>query len=721
VAFGEINVFTIDAQAHSLVMWLGKGSDRTFKQLAMPGATEVVSVTVDQGNGVCAVLSPDGAQEDVFAIGSDGTLWWWTRPRDANWTGPIRMNEDGPAVSRGLPAATWQSPENLVVFTSDEFSKLRRWDWFKGSRLWTSQALGGTDPGTLDVRRPYAISTVTRGARIDVFAPAERIARHRFVELLHFPGLGIEADSTQVNWAGNETVRPLAVLKPATLRDVVDVVKEAELRGLRARAAGTLWSFTDVALCGDYMIRTEELASRIDGITTHDVLSPATVSYLDAHPNRHLVHVEAGIKLRALSEILDRDYPGGWALPTMGGSAGQALAGAVSNGVHGGDLDRPPVADMVRAIHLVGPGAKQYWIEPTNGLTDAGRLGPRLAELGVSPENIIQDNDWFHSVLVSMGCMGVVYSYVVEVVDQYGLRDQIRRLSWEGSLRELVKARAPELFSQNRYVEILINPNREPNGTHTCYLNTRTEVAPPFPATPPAPPWSLQPIIDLAGRLLGQFTKNPRDATPGDILALLLNQLMDTGGAGQFYQIEAALLATFRPEAIKLDKSWLVMASAADDVAPFKSLSIEVVFDATAGTHLDFLDRAFALVDGMLAGGKGIGGTFSLRFTPQTSAHLGIQRFPFNCHVEIDLLRGLKNNVEALRRFEELAYNLGGITHWGMFQELSNADGVVSRYYGPGRARAARAPSTCGVACATSSRKMGGIAHSTMSSRGAAA
>jgi hypothetical protein len=41
------------------------------------------------------------------------------------------------------------------------------------------------------------------------------------------------------------------------------------------------------------------------------------------------------------------------ALPTLGGSNGQALAGVISTSTHGGDWNQPPFPDIVRAVHLV--------------------------------------------------------------------------------------------------------------------------------------------------------------------------------------------------------------------------------------------------------------------------------------------------------------------------------------------------------------------------------
>ncbi len=45
------------------------------------------------------------------------------------------------------------------------------------------------------------------------------------------------------------------------------------------------------------------------------------------------------------------------AMPTLGGSNGQTIAGAISTGTHGTDVKDRPIADAVAAIHRVGPAA----------------------------------------------------------------------------------------------------------------------------------------------------------------------------------------------------------------------------------------------------------------------------------------------------------------------------------------------------------------------------
>ena len=98
-----------------------------------------------------------------------------------------------------------------------------------------------------------------------------------------------------------------------------------------------------------------------------------------------LVHIEAGkriyqayAELDQVSDVGDPDtlagfindhfedpgWGGPWAFQTLGGAGGQTVVGPSTTGTHGGDFDRPPLADSVLAMHLVSDGGKHYWIEP---------------------------------------------------------------------------------------------------------------------------------------------------------------------------------------------------------------------------------------------------------------------------------------------------------------------------------------------------------------------
>ena len=69
-----------------------------------------------------------------------------------------------------------------------------------------------------------------------------------------------------------------------------------------------------------------------------------------------------------------------------------------------------------RAAHLVGPGGQEWWITPQSSLFgDAGLLST-LPEWCPDAQ-IVADDDAFNAVRVGVGRMGVIYSVILEVVE----------------------------------------------------------------------------------------------------------------------------------------------------------------------------------------------------------------------------------------------------------------------------------------------------------------
>jgi hypothetical protein len=163
---------------------------------------------------------------------------------------------------------------------------------------------------------------------------------------------------------------------------------------------------------------------------------PVFQALTGAARNRNLVHVEAGIQVHHLCDTLDAmsvgpKHPGyGFAVPTLGGSGGQTIAGAISTSTHGGDVNLPPLPDMVQGIHLVGAGGVEFFIQRggARAIVDTERLAQTMPCVA---GRIISDNDVFDSVLVSMGRMGIIDSMVLEVVDQFVLDEHRHQDSWQ--------------------------------------------------------------------------------------------------------------------------------------------------------------------------------------------------------------------------------------------------------------------------------------------------
>ncbi len=157
-----------------------------------------------------------------------------------------------------------------------------------------------------------------------------------------------------------------------------------------------------------------------------------------------LFHVEAGITIADLQQLLDHQKPR-LALFTSGGSPGATLAGAISTATHGGEFRSLLLADCVRAVHLVGPGGEHWWIEGGTPVAIQANLqshyfkkykinGIQFIDSGWSSISGLTGQDVLDAVAVSMGTMGVIYSVVLAVREQFGLRQVVRPTSWQDLL-----------------------------------------------------------------------------------------------------------------------------------------------------------------------------------------------------------------------------------------------------------------------------------------------
>ena len=264
------------------------------------------------------------------------------------------------------------------------------------------------------------------------------------------PGTGATIPGPFINWAENVTANPLQIYQPTTLDELVAIVKQAEASDLSVRAVGSGWSFTDIMVSPDYMVNTDKLNNILsETVTKQDYNDPVFAALTTAAKNRLLFHVEAGIKLRDLHDTLEAHYqpapgqspppgvmlnddpggtaqPHGYALKTLGASGGQSIAGAASTSVHGGD-DRDakgaaiqPVPDMIQGIYLVAAGGAEFFVQRggQRAIVDSvllAEMEPCLSGRIISNDNV------FNSAVVSMGRIGIIYSLVIEVREQYVL------------------------------------------------------------------------------------------------------------------------------------------------------------------------------------------------------------------------------------------------------------------------------------------------------------
>jgi FAD/FMN-containing dehydrogenase len=483
-----------------------------------------------------------------------------------------------------------------------------------------------------------------------------------------------------LNYPETQRIVPEDICSPASLADLAAAVCEAESRHQRVHAFGSKWAFSDCAITPARMIDTRLLNRELG--TVKAALRPG-------QPD-DVYHVEAGITIRDLYENLARQNV---ALVTMGGASGQTLAGAVSTGTHGGDKSMPPLADNVLALHVIGTGGVEYWIEPSRGITEQARLR-RYVVPTIDRHNIIYDDATFDACLVSMGCLGVIYAVVLKVRQPYDLVETTIPTTWSA-----FKANAQKYLSssQQRFLQVLVSPYPNDKNENYCLLTRRFEAPAAGPNTRPDRGSALghvfaamlatmpQPetlvVLKAAGVIDAIFDPNlsPEDKLAAFVRAILERIPDQRTTLVKFY---SALLASAFPPGAFRGASYSVMDIGYGGPIPPSQPghSFELSFDAAEEDGrrpvLEYIDRVIDATH--KATNTYLAGYISLRFTGRTRASLGMQQWDQTGSVEISTVRNVPQlDDELLPNLYRIGFDAGALAHWG--QELRQG-GAASRY-----------------------------------------
>ncbi len=556
------------------------------------------------------------------------------------------------------------------------------------------------------------------------------------------------------NWPESIDFRPRQTFLATSVADVVKAVKDAGAQARRLRAIGSAWSFSDVAVAQDYLLDIAFL-NRVLTLSQGDrqwgyldiddqlktVILPPISPVLPAallpgvvKAKKMLVHVEAGITLLKLYNILDRtpdpgnpSARGRWALPTMGGSAGQTLAGAISTSTHGGDFRRGPVTDMVRAIDMILPDGSRLWLERADTpITSAAALTKAFAKDPVPPTPHY-DTDEFLAMLVSFGSMGVIVSYVLEVVPQFGLSQLVGATNWN-AVKPLIANRTifnlqpplPGIHGKTEHptsqpdqdgivkntnpgawaLEIYVNPYRlsdnylldkNPDRDVVVVSRAASSVFVDPTTAEQQKPDTLVAFLEAITWFKGNNAAQP---APRNGISLIMRTLR-TPTAG--FRVGHFVTDTYDYSQTPQNRK----------TPPI--ISIEFVMPTLNGSEVKFIDALLEAFDGILQ--KNVdhkfAGAFSMRYSQQSQSLLAMQNFDkasldkgLVCHVEILCLHnidvvgnriygdedevGLKNgnvlesdSTEHYAAFEALAAKFGGRMHWGQmsFTDRHNPQG----------------------------------------------
>lgn len=525
------------------------------------------------------------------------------------------------------------------------------------------------------------------------------------------------------NWAENVVFTPGETVTPTSVEEVSAVVQRAERQRLQVRVIGSGWSFSDVMRTDGVLVDMSALSGVLGLSQGRRVFRDQSRILTEAlreevlGSSRRLAHVGAGITIRGLYQVLDKDdgHPGDrerdpWALFTMGGAGGQTLAGVIATGTHGANFSLPPIADWVRAIHLIGPGGVQHWIEPAGDrrITDLERM---RSMPGLRRENVHYDDDWFNAAILSVGCLGIIVSLVVEVRNQYGLSQRVVQTRWRAlrplletpaafesgifsptfplGIRHPTSAAGRRVTPEASSVEIFLNPYRISDDYHRdgrpdrhCLLVSKAEARP-------------------ADRADGAFDRPP--VSPSDHFHGFWNGLgnalrdagtvirVESGGPGTVKDEINGIMTRSRADTVGYPVSWRVLDTYDYGGSKPPVMSMELAVSTRNNAHLALIERLLEISDEMIRRGGKFIGAMSLRFTLPSRAGLAMQHHDAVgrdriCHIELFGLKELNalggvthdGNMEGgtdafMLAFENAAHEAGARLHWGQLHLLDRA------------------------------------------------
>ena len=437
-------------------------------------------------------------------------------------------------------------------------------------------------------------------------------------------------------------VRPLKFFLPESLEDIKQIIQEAEQFGLSVRAVGSGHSFSDVAVGNQYLVDIKKINNLL--ILDSSQLKPNT------NPS-NFVHVQAGMTIQKLNKELDKKD---LCVVNMGGIDNQTIAGAASTGTHGTGKNLQAFHGMIRSIVLVASEAKVYRIEPENGITDpANHIEENVT--------LIQDDDVFNSAVVGLGCFGIVYSYILEVLPMYYLCEEKKVTTWNTIKDQLLDG---SIFGDERGLMIQVNPYAV-DGDRVCIvvrhhlLNTKPH------------------------RNLNDRTRNPRTIFGNVFLShwyAVIRGYLNPKGTPKFLN---GILKSLKDERYE-NKGYKVLYQGAEYVK-IRAYDSEYAFDLTKeDPHwVNLIELLFEKAEQV----KDINGVYQsaptgIRFVKASSAYMSPDYRKDVIYIDSPFVRRTRGSDELLDYYQEIMIENNGIPHWGkLHDKIVGKYNLIKRHY----------------------------------------
>ena len=445
----------------------------------------------------------------------------------------------------------------------------------------------------------------------------------------------------------------------ATTKNFQWLIQHAIDTGLRLRALGGGWSFSDVAVA-DGLVDTRELRAFFSFGASF-----LNQAYLDkGNKPQNLILTQCGMSMLQLSRELEKEN--GWmqSLKASGASNGQTIVGAAATGTHGSAYQVGAVHDTIVGMHIITGPDKHVWVEKESNPVASDAF---IDWLGAEK---ISNDDIFNSAVVSFGSFGFVHSVLLETEPIFLLEKRHKgNIPYTDDLKAAINT-----LDFTKIEAFLPYPLGEPN-------------PPIYHFEIVANPHNLEADNPEKGVFFRIMYKMPyKENYPkevennkyqyGDDLLGIVQKVLDGLGNTLQLLVVPKLVGALLPQAFDANSR-----SQGTIGETFGNTKVRGQA-ASAAIGIDSSHASLA-IDEIVKINKQIpfAGALALRFVKGTKAILGFTHFPITCILEMDGVDSASSRkfFQAIwERLEELdvPYTL----HWGKINFILNGERVRKMY-----------------------------------------
>ncbi len=257
----------------------------------------------------------------------------------------------------------------------------------------------------------------------------------------------------------NPTQPKMAGMRASAAR-IQGIIQQALTAGVRLRACGSRWSFSDIPVVADgWLLETYPLDWRF------------ALSFGDLDPGysgtqEELFLVQGGAKISRINEALETPQRNR-ALRTSGASNGQTIGGSLGTGIHGSAIDVGGLESQVAGIQIL-TATQNLWIErastPVLNAAFAAKLGATL----------VRDDAKFSAAIVGLGSLGIVHAVALFTTGRYLLNSSMSHIPMatiEHAMNSLdfTNSGIPQHPSRPYFFQVILDPRRP----HKAYTTVR--------------------------------------------------------------------------------------------------------------------------------------------------------------------------------------------------------------------------------------------------------